>query len=55
MKIKIEIEIDTIEDHDEIHNVIEFMREKLKHVCYPVKKPSQKTTPNEKAFSNAKK
>ncbi len=46
MKIKIEIEIDTVDDHDEIQDLIEFMKDKFKLVPPDKKPPPQKTPPN---------
>jgi len=55
MKIKIEIEIDTVDDHEEILDLIEFMKDKFESVSYPDIKPFQKTPPSEKVHYHAKK
>jgi hypothetical protein len=55
MKIKIEIEIDTVDDHEEILDLIEFMKDKFKNTQYTEKKSSLKTPSSEKVHYNAKK
>ncbi len=49
MKIKIEIEIDTVDDHDEILDLIKFVKDKFKLV------PSDKKPPKEESHNDAKK
>ena len=55
MKIKIEIEIDTVDDHDEILDLIKFMKDKFESTSYADIKTSLKTPSSEKVHYNAKK